>query len=135
MAYESSQARGRSTSLLSFIFSWLHLPHLEVPGNTGSKPTGQWEFLFFFFLLFFGGRGACGGSQARGSVGATAAGLAIATATQDWIRVYDLHHSPWHCQIHNPLREARDRICNFMVPSRVHFHCATTEILGTPFFF
>ena len=55
-----------------------------------------------------------GGSQTRGPIGATAAGL---------------HHSSRQCRILNPLSEARDRTCNLMVPSRIHFCCATT---GTP---
>ena len=52
-----------------------------------------------------------------------------ATATQDPSRVCDLHHSSWQRQILNPLRQARDRTCNLMVPSRISFCCATT---GTP---
>ena len=35
------------------------------------------------------------------------------------------------CRILNPLREARDRTHNLMVPSRIRFPCAT---MGTPFF-
>ena len=52
---------------------------------------------------------AYGGSQARGQIGDTAAGL---------------HHSSQQCQILNPLIEARDRTRNLMVSSRIHFHCA-----------
>ena len=32
----------------------------------------------------------------------------IATAMQDLSCVYDLHHSPWQCQILNPLNKAKD---------------------------
>ena len=51
--------------------------------------------------------------------------LAYATATATWdpSHVCDLHHSSWQRQILNPLREARDRTCNLMVPSRIHFCC------------
>ena len=54
---------------------------------------------FFFFRTT---PAAYGGAQARGQVGAAAAGL---------------HHSSWQRQILNPLREARDRTCNLMAPS------------------
>ena len=52
-----------------------------------------------------------------------------ATATPDLSWVCDLHHCAWQCWILNPLSEARDRTCNLMVPSWVHFQCTTT---GTP---
>ena len=41
----------------------------------------------------------------------------------------DLHHSSWQCRILNPLSEAMDQTFNLMVPSQIHFPCATT---GTP---
>ena len=56
---------------------------------------------------------AYGGFQARGGIGATAAGL---------------HHSSQQCRIPNPLIEARDQTRNHMVPSQICFHCATTGI-------
>ena len=55
--------------------------------------------------------------------------LAYATAMQDQSHVCDLQHSSWQCRILNPLSEARDRAWNLMVPSRVHFLCATTRTL------
>ena len=54
-----------------------------------------------------------------------------ATATQDLSHVCDLHHCSQQSQILNPLSEARDRTCNLMVPSWIHFCYATT---GTPTF-
>ena len=36
------------------------------------------------------------------------------------------------CQILNPLREARDRTGNLVVPSQIRFHCAK---MGTPIHF
>ena len=47
-----------------------------------------------------------------------------ATAMPDPRRICDLHHSSRQHQILNPLREAKDRTCNLMVPSRIRFHCA-----------
>ena len=55
-----------------------------------------------------------------------------ATATQNPSRIFGLHQSSWQCWILNPLIEARDQICNLVVPSQIHFHCTTT---GTPKFF
>ena len=54
---------------------------------------------------------------------------ARAIGTWDLSCVWDLHHSLWQHRILNPLREARDRTCDLMAPSRIRFHCATT---GTP---
>ena len=52
-----------------------------------------------------------------------------ATATSDLSSICDLHHSSQQCWILNPLSEARDWTCNFMVASRIRFHCTMT---GTP---
>ena len=52
-----------------------------------------------------------------------------ASATQDASRVCDLHHSSH--RILNPLREARDRTRNLMIPSQIRFCYAT---MGTPHF-
>ena len=54
---------------------------------------------------------------------------ATATASQDPSPVCDLHHGSWQCRILNPLSKTRDRTRNLMVPSPIHFPCATT---GTP---
>ena len=43
--------------------------------------------------------------------------------------VCDLHHSSRQRRILNLLNKARDQTYNLMVPSLIHFHCATT---GTP---
>ena len=53
-------------------------------------------FNFIFLCLFAFSWAACaayGGSQARGLIGAVAAGLPTATATQDQSQVCNLHHS------------------------------------------
>ena len=57
---------------------------------------------------------AYGGSQARGWIRATAAGLC---------------HSSWQRCIFNPLSKARDRTCVLLVPGQIHFHWA---MMGTP---
>ena len=43
--------------------------------------------------------------------------------------ICDLYHSSWQHWILNPLRKARDRTHNLMVPSRIPFCCT---ISGTP---
>ena len=58
--------------------------------------------LFLSFFFFRAAPVACGGAQARGRNGATAAGL---------------HPSSRQRRILNPLSEARDQTCNLMVPS------------------
>ena len=55
---------------------------------------------------------------------------AKATATQDPSRVCNLHHSSRQYRILNPLSKPRDRTCNLMVPSQIHFHCTTTGTQG-----
>ena len=77
-------------------------------------------FLSFFFFCLFVFSGATSmayrGSQARGLIGATAAGL---------------HHSSWQRRILNPLSKARAQTHNLVVPSRIRFCRAMT---GTPDF-
>ena len=48
---------------------------------------------------------------------------------RDPSQVFDLHHSSRQHRIPNPLSEARDRTHSLLVPSQIHFPCATT---GTP---
>ena len=48
---------------------------------------------------------AYGGSQARGLIGAVAAGL---------------QHSSWQCRVLNPPSKARDRTLNLMASRRIH---------------
>ena len=66
------------------------------------------------------------GSQARGRIRAVAAGLHQSHSNAG---VCNLHHSSGQCWILNPLSTARDRTPKLMVPSWIHFRCATT---GTP---
>ena len=81
------------------------------------------SYIFFvFFCLFRAAPVAYGGSQARGLMGAAA------TATPDLSHVCDLHHSSQQRRICNPLRKAKDRTHNLIVPSLIPFHCATMGI-------
>ena len=57
---------------------------------------------------------AYGGSQARGLIGAAAAGL-----------------QPQQRQILDPLSEARDQTNSLMVPSGIRFRCTTMGIPST----
>ena len=52
-----------------------------------------------------------------------------AIAMLDLSLAFDLHHSSRQRWILNPLGEARDRTCNVMIPSWIHFCCA---MMGTP---
>ena len=83
---------------------------------------------FFFFLVFRAAPEAYGygGSQARGRNGATAAGLCHSN-TRSEPRLWP-HHSSQQCWFPNPLIKARDWTGNLMVPSQIHFHCATKGI-------
>ena len=63
---------------------------------------------------------ACGSSQAGGWIRA---------AMWDLSRICNPHHSLRQPLIPNPLREAGDRTCNFMVPSQV---CFCRAIRRTP---
>ena len=84
---------------------------------------------FFCFCLFRAEPTACGGSQARGLIGATAAGLHHSHSKPDPSHLCDIDHSSRQHQIFNPLSEARNRTRNLMVPSWIHFRCTT---MGTP---
>ena len=53
---------------------------------------------------------------------------AIATATPDLSRIFNLHHISQQRRILNPLSEATDRSHNLMVPSWIRLRCATMGI-------
>ena len=74
----------------------------------------------FFFLLFRATPAAYGDSEARGRIGAVAAGYAT-TTPPDPSHLCDLHHSSWQCRALNPLSEARDQTCVLMDASPVCF--------------
>ena len=89
-------------------------------------------FVFFCFCLSRATPEAYGGSQARGLIRCTAAGLLTATAMPDLSLIRDLHHSSQQRRILDPLSEARDRTRNPMVPSQICFCCT---MMGTPIVF
>ena len=88
-------------------------------------------FFFGFVLLFRVAPAACGSSQARGRIRATAAGLhhGHSNARSEPHHICNVHHSSRQRWIFNPLSEARDRTHILMDPSQVCFRRAT---IGTP---
>ena len=86
-------------------------------------------FYYLFILLFRALPMAYWGSQARGPIRAIAASLHHTTAKPGPSCLWDLHCSSWQHQILNPLSEDRDQTWNFMVPSRICFHCT---LMGIP---
>ena len=79
-------------------------------------------YLFIFCLFAFSGAAptAYGGSQARGQIGAVAAGIYQGHSNGDRCHICDLHHSSQQRRILNLLSKARDRTYNLMVPSPIH---------------
>ena len=78
-------------------------------------------FIYLFILVFWLFRAApaaYGSAQARGRIGAVAAGLYHSNTRSQFI--CDLPHSSQQRQILNPLSEARDRTLVPMDTSRVH---------------
>ena len=86
-------------------------------------------FLVFCPFFFRAAPAAYRGSQARGLIRATAAGLRHSHSNVRYQLHHDLHHSSRQHLILNPLREVRDRTRNLIVPSWIRFCCTTT---GTP---
>ena len=56
-------------------------------------------FFFFFFCLFRAASAGYGGSQARGQIGATAAGLHQSHSNTSGCSARNLHHSSWQHQL------------------------------------
>ena len=83
--------------------------------------------LDFFFLRV--APEAYGSSQARGGIGAAAAGLCHTQAMLDLSHVCDLHYSSWQRWIPGPWSEARDWTCVLIDTSQICFCWAMT---GTP---
>ena len=65
----------------------------DLSGNVIHFPTDYRYFLYLFFFFLGPHLVAYGSSQARGLIGATAAGLCHRTATWDPSHISDLHHS------------------------------------------
>ena len=124
-------------SLISFILGQFLRLNLFFRTLVFLKCPDWLILVFVFFLFFVGSFLFVWGTQARGQIGAAAAGLhhcqsnATARAMPDLSHIYDLYHSSWQRQILNPLSKARHRTCVLMDTSQVHYHGATK---GTPFF-
>ena len=99
---------------------YLH-PHIFL-----SDISVQIAFFFWWGVLFKAATAAYGGSQARGWIGATAAGLHHS-------QVCNLHHGSQQHQILNPLSQARCWTCILKDASQIHFHWATTRTPGCLF--
>ena len=110
-------------SSLSFLilFIWALSLSLNVSGKSFIN-----FFLCFFFLIPHPQHMEVPGLEVELELQLPA--CATATSMPDLSHVCKLHHSSQQCQIFNLLSEARDWICNFMVPCQVHFCCT---IMGT----
>ena len=97
-------------------------PQWELPNGSYSvsmKFAFYFYFLFFNFLSFFPLLGLLPWHVEVPTLGVELelSLPAYATATWDPSSVCHLHHSSWQCRNLNPLRKARDRTRNLMVPS------------------
>ena len=81
-------------------------PKNELGEHRGSKQASLFVCLFLFFRAILV---VYGGSQARGPIGAVAAGLHHCHTTWDLSHVCNRHHSSRQHRIFNPLNKARDR--------------------------
>ena len=79
------------------------------------------------FMLFRATPTACGSSQVRVELELQLQAYITAPAMWDLSHIHDPHHGSRQCPILIPLNEARNRICNPMVTSLVHYCWATTE--------
>ena len=105
-------------------------PHGYLSGSSPLGHNGNLRFFVCLFLLFRATPVAYGGSQARGRIGATAAGLHHSHSySQIWATSVTYITAQGNARILNPLSEARDRTCNLMNPGRIHFRRA---MMGTP---
>ena len=102
-----------------------------VPHSSGAleiQTQGAGRYWLIDWLCFRATPTACGRSQARGGIRATAARLHLShsnTGTQDQSPVCDLHHSSQQCQIPDPWSEVRDQTHILMDTIWIRFHCAT----------
>ena len=93
------------------------------------RSTKVFGSLFLFLFLFRAIPEACGGSQARGRIGAAAARHNQSHDNVGPKHVCNLYHSSWQHWILNPLSKARNQTHILIDTSRVHYHWAT---MGTP---
>ena len=84
---------------------------------------------FFFFFFWFLELHLQHMEASRLGQGANQSCSSQPTPTRDLNRICDLYHSSWQCQILNLLSKTRDRTCNLIVPSQIHF---PGTMMGTP---
>ena len=87
--------------------------HTQLPWQ---RPGIFFSFPFSVFCLFRAAPAAYGTSQARGWIGAIAAGLCHSYSNTDLSCVHKLHHGSRQCQILKPLSKARGQTCILGVP-------------------
>ena len=92
-------------------------------------PARSLFFLYFFFFCFLGPH-LRHMEFPRIGVQSELQLPAYTTAIAVWdpIRVCDLHHNSWQCQIPNPLGKTRDQTFIHMGTSQIHFPCT---MMGT----
>ena len=78
-------------------------------------PTHHSITVLFFSFLFRAAPGAYGSSQARGWIGAAAAGLGHSHSNAGSSHVCDLHHSSRQLQILNPLSKGIEPISSWIL--------------------
>ena len=97
--------------------------------------TPDFHYYYYYYYYYFGFLGPHSWHMEVPRLGVVSESWPLAyttaTATSDPSCICNLYLSSQQCQILNPLREARYGICNLLVPSLMHFHCAT---MGTPDF-
>ena len=110
---------------LSFVLSFFRS---FLPSFPPSLPPSLFpSFLPSFLLSFRAVPTAYGSSQARGRIGAVAAGLHQSHSYAGQCHIYDLPHSSQQLIV-SPLSKARDQTCVFMDPSWDCYHWAMTVI-------
>ena len=108
------------------IYISFHSEHGGLPPNHPLIPF----FFFFGLLFFFLGPHPQHMEVTRPGVQSELllAAYARSTATPDPGHACNLHNSSQQRWILNPLSKARDRTCNLMVPSQIHFRCTMIGI-------
>ena len=112
-----SKLRLRPTPQLTATHSaWLGLKPASswLSGSLTAEPQRERPTHSFFLFLFFCFRtesAAYGSSQARGRIGAAAAGLCNSHSNASMSHVCNLYHSSWQRRTLNPPSRARDWTC------------------------
>ena len=110
--------------VLSF---WFTFPWGLMMLSIFSCTVGHMFIFACLFVFFRAALMACEDSQARGRIGAVAAGLCHSNASLSC--TCDLHRSLWQCRILNPMSEARDRTSILVDTSQT---CFCWAMMGTP---